>query len=54
MKRLIGTEKEEATYVKGTENVVYKFIEENFPHQKKEISIKVQEANRTPNTLDHK
>ena len=31
-----------------------KLIEENFPNLKKEIPMKVQEAYRTPNTLDKK
>ena len=31
-----------------------KFIEENVPNLKEEMAIKVKEAYRTPNILDHK
>lgn len=35
--------------IKCTGNILNKFIEENSPNKRKEISIKVQEAYRTQN-----
>jgi hypothetical protein len=35
--------------LKGPENVFNKIIEENFPNLKKEMTIKIQEAYKTPN-----
>jgi hypothetical protein len=40
--------------LKAPENIFNKIIEENFPNLKKEMSINVQEAYRTPNKLDQK
>jgi hypothetical protein len=37
---------------KGIHNIFNKIIAENFPDLKKELSIQVQEASRTPNRLD--
>ena len=37
-------EEGEETQIKGTENIFNKIIEENFPNQKKEVHIKVQES----------
>ena len=51
--RIIGIEEGEDTQVKSTESIFNKIIEENFPNLKKEMPIKVQEAYRTPNRLDH-
>jgi hypothetical protein len=37
---------------KGIHNIFYKIITENFPNLEKVMPIQVQEASRTPNTLD--
>jgi len=52
--RIIGIEKYEDSQLKGPVNIFNKIIEENFPNLKKEMSINVQEAYRTPNRLDQK
>ena len=52
--RLIKIEENEDSQLKRPKNVFYKIIEENFPDLKKEMSIKVQEAYRTPNKWDQK
>ena len=52
--RIIGIEENKDSQLKGPENVLNKFIEENFPNLKKEMAIKVQEAQRTPNKWDQK
>jgi hypothetical protein len=44
--------KEEEVQVKGIHNIFNKIISENFPNFKKELSIQVQEASRTPDRLD--
>jgi hypothetical protein len=40
--------------VKGPANIFNKIIEENFPNLKKEMTINIQEAYKTPNRLDQK
>ena len=40
--------------LKGTANIFNKIIEENFPNLKKEMPMNIQEAYRTPNSLDQK
>jgi hypothetical protein len=35
-------------------NIFNKSIEENFPNLKKEMSMNIEEAHRTPNKLDQK
>ena len=35
-------------------NIFNKIIEENFPNQKKDTRIKVQDVSRTPNRLEKK
>ena len=40
--------------LKGPANILNKFIEENFPNLKKEMSVNIQEAYRTPSRLDQK
>ncbi|ERE67250.1 LINE-1 type transposase domain-containing protein 1 [Cricetulus griseus] len=52
--RIIGIEEGEETVFKGTENIFNKIIEENFPNLQKDMPMKVQEAYRTPNRLEHK
>jgi hypothetical protein len=37
-----------------TVNIFNKIIEENFPNLKKEMSMNIQKANRSPNSLDQK
>jgi hypothetical protein len=51
--RIIGIEDEE-TQLQGPENIFNKTIEENFSSLKKEMTINIQEAYRTPNRLDQK
>ena len=41
-------------HFKGPENILNKIIEENFPNLKKDIPMKIPEANRTSNRLDQK
>ncbi|EGW01022.1 Putative transposase element L1Md-A101/L1Md-A102/L1Md-A2 [Cricetulus griseus] len=52
--RIIGIEEGEETQLKGAENIFNKIIEENFPNLKKDMPMKLQEAYRTPNRVDHK
>ena len=52
--RIIGIEENEESQFKGPENVFNKIIEENFPSLKKDMTIKKQEAFRTPNKWDQK
>jgi hypothetical protein len=49
-----GIEESKDSQIKGPVNIVNKFIEENFPNIKKEMPMKIQEAYRTPNSLDQK
>ena len=51
---IIGVEEWEELQVKGTENILNKIIEENFPNLKMDIPMKVQKAYRTPNRQDQK
>ena len=52
--KIIGIEKGEESQLKGPENIFNKIIEEKFPNIKKKMAINVQEAYRTPNTLNQK
>ena len=52
--RIIGIEESEDSQVKGPVNIFNKIIEENFPNLKKEMSMNIQEAYRTPSRLDQK
>jgi hypothetical protein len=52
--RIIGIEESEDSQVKGPVNIFNKIIKENFPNLKKEMHVNIQEAYRTPNTLDQK
>ena len=52
--RIIGKEKGEDCPFGGTENIFNKIIEENLLNLKKEMTIRVQEAYRTPLRLDQK
>ena len=52
--RIVGINKKEDFQLKGSVNVFNKFIEENFPNLKKEMPMNIQEAFRTPNSLDQK
>ena len=51
--RIIGIE-EEDPQLKGSENIFNKITEGNFPNMKKDMPIKVQNSNSTPNRLDQK
>jgi hypothetical protein len=52
--RLIGIDENDDLQLKGPTNIFNKIIEENYPDLKKEITINIQEAYRTPNRLDQK
>jgi hypothetical protein len=52
--RIINIEEKEDYQIKGPKNVVNKIIEGNFPNLKEEMTIKVQEAYRTPSKWDQK
>jgi putative lipoic acid-binding regulatory protein len=52
--RIIDIEKREDSQLKGPVNIFNKIIGENFPNLKKEMTRKIQEANKTPNRLDQK
>jgi Zn-dependent M16 (insulinase) family peptidase len=50
--RIIGIEKNEDCQFKRPENIFNKIIEENFPRVKKQMTINIQEAYRTPNRFE--
>jgi hypothetical protein len=52
--RIIGINENEDFQLKGPANIFNKITEENFPNLKKEMPMNIQEAYRTPNTLDQK
>jgi hypothetical protein len=52
--RIIGIEENKDSQLKGPVNIFNKIIEENLPNLKKEIPMNIQEAYRTPNSLDQK
>ena len=52
--RIIGIEESEDFQLKGPINAFNKIIEANFHNPKKEISMSIQEAYRTPNRFDQK
>jgi hypothetical protein len=52
--RIIGIGKSEDSQFKGPVNIFNKIIEEDFPNLMKEMPVNIQEAYRTPNTLDQK
>jgi hypothetical protein len=52
--RIIGIDEKEDFQLKGPVNIFNKIIEENFPNLKKEKPMNIQEAYRTPNSLDQK
>jgi hypothetical protein len=52
--RIIVIEEKEDSQLKGPVNIFNGIIEENFPSLKKEMSMNIQQAYRTPNRLDQK
>jgi hypothetical protein len=52
--RIIGIDKKEDFQLKGPVNIFNKIIEENFPNLKKEMTMNIQEAYKTPSSLDQK
>ena len=52
--RIVRIEESEDFQLKGPVNVFNNIIEENFPNQKKEMPMKIQEAFRMPNSLIQK
>ena len=52
--RIIVIKEGENSQFKGPENIFNKIKEENFPILKKEMTINIQEAYRTPNILTRK
>ena len=51
---IIGVDEDEDFQVKVQANIFNKMIEVNFPSLKKEMTMNIQEAYRTPNRLDQK
>jgi hypothetical protein len=51
---IIGIEESKDSELKGPVTIFNKIIEENFPNQKKEMPMNIQEAYRTPNRLYQK
>jgi mannose-6-phosphate isomerase-like protein (cupin superfamily) len=47
--RIIGIEESKDSQLRGRVNIFNKTIEENFHNLKKEMSVNIQEAYRTPN-----
>jgi hypothetical protein len=52
--RIICIDEKEDFQLKGSVNIFNKIIEENSLNLKKEMPMKIQEAYRTPNSLDQK
>jgi hypothetical protein len=52
--RLIRVDENEDFQLKGPANIFNKIIEENFANLKKEMTMNIKEAYRTPNRLDQK
>jgi hypothetical protein len=52
--RIIGVDENEDCQLKEPANIFNKIIDENFQYLKKEMPMKIQEACRTPYTLDQK
>jgi hypothetical protein len=52
--KIIGIDENEDFQFKGPAFIFNKIIEENFPNLKKEMSMSIQEAYKTPNRLDQK
>jgi hypothetical protein len=52
--RIIGIEVSEDSQLKGPVNIFNKIIEEKSPNLKKEMTMNIEEAYRTPNRLDQK
>jgi hypothetical protein len=52
--KIIGIDEKEDFQLKEPVNIFIKIIEENFPNQEKEVPMNIQEAYRTPNSLDQK
>jgi hypothetical protein len=50
--RIMGIEPGEEVQANEIDNIFNKIITENDPDFKKDLPIQVQEASRTPNTLD--
>ena len=52
--QIIGVDENENFQLKGPANIFNKIIEENFPNLKKEMPMNIQEAYRTPKSLEQK
>jgi hypothetical protein len=50
--RIMGIKEGEEVQTKGIHNIFNKIITENFTNVEKAMPIQVQQASRTPNTLD--
>jgi hypothetical protein len=50
--RIIGSEESEDSQLKGPVYIFNRIKEENYPNLKKEMLINIQEAYRTPNSLN--
>jgi hypothetical protein len=52
--KIVGIEEGEYSQIEEPVNIINKIIEENFTNPKREEPMKIQEAYRTPNSLDQK
>ena len=52
--RIIGIDENEDFQFKRSVNIFNKIIDENFPNLKKDMPMNMQEAYRTPSSLDQK
>jgi hypothetical protein len=52
--KIIGIDEKEDFQLKESVNIFNKIIDKIFPNLKKEMSMNIQEAYRTPNSLDQK
>jgi hypothetical protein len=50
--KITDIEENEDSHLKGPVRIFNKVIEENFPNLKKEMPMNIQEAYRTPNSLN--
>jgi hypothetical protein len=51
---ILGVDEKDDFQHKGPANIFNKIIKETFPNQKQEMPMNIQEAYRTPNSLDQK
>lgn len=52
--RILGIQEGKETHVKGTENILCKIIQDNFPYVKKEVTVKLQDRYNIPSRVHEK